>query len=56
MHNGHWVIFAPECDENAERIELADIVDYCNAQLDEALDADNDDFYLEEEELLKLFK
>ena len=56
MYNGHWVIFAPECDENAERIELAEIVDYCNAKLDEALDADNDDFYLEEEELLKLFK
>lgn len=55
-HGGYSVIFAPECDENAERIELADIVEYCNAQLGEAMDADNDDFYMEEEELLKLFK
>lgn len=55
-HGGYSVIFAPECDENAERIELADIVEYCNAQLDEAMDADNDDFYMDEEALLKLFK
>ena len=55
-HGGHTVIFAPECEANAERIEISDIVDHCNAQLDEALDADSDDFYLEEEDLLKLFK
>ena len=47
MHSG---------DENADRIEFAAIVDHCNARLDEALDAGDDDFYMEEDELLKLFK
>lgn len=55
-HDGHTVIFAPECDENADRIEFAAIVDHCNARLDEALDAGDDDFHIEEDDLLELFK